>query len=308
MLKAEKLSYSYGTSFQLKSLNLKLSPGKICGIIGHSGSGKSTLLHLLAGLKEPEAGKILLQGEAILTPSKKLVPGHPQIKLVTQQNSLFPNISIKENIAYELRYYEKAYQDSRVRILAKQLNLKALLDKLPRELSGGEIQRVMIARALADEPLVLLLDEPMANLDRLHKKDVMLSLKKVVEEENIACAMVTHDILDAFGMADELLIFQKGKIIQRGTSEDIYFHPSTKYVAELMGEIFTLDDKAYFRSEDVIFNKEGVYRGKVLNNVFQGSYYEVLMEDENGRRFAGKSRDKKEGEVSFSLSSFIYFD
>jgi ABC-type Fe3+/spermidine/putrescine transport system ATPase subunit len=308
MLRTEKLSYSYGDQFVLKPISLRLESGKICGIIGQSGSGKSTLLHLMAGLKEPDGGKIYLEEEVVLTPSKKLVPGHARIKLVTQQNSLFPNISVKENIAYELRYYEKAYQNSRVKALARSLNLGALLHKLPRELSGGEIQRVMIARALADEPAVLLLDEPMANLDRLHKKQVMEGLRAVVEAEQIACAMVTHDLADAFGLADKLLIFQKGKKIQLGSPEDIYFRPKNRYVAELMGEIYTVDDAHYFRSEDVLFEENGLLSAQVVSNIFLGSYYEVQMRTTDGRMISGRSPSRRAGECRFSLRSVIHFD
>jgi ABC-type Fe3+/spermidine/putrescine transport system ATPase subunit len=308
MLRSEKLSYTYTEFFSLKNLTLQINSGEIVGIIGHSGSGKTTLLHLLAGLKEPESGKILLNGTPLLTPSKKLVPGHEKIKLVTQQNTLFPNISIYENIAYELRYYEKEYQKSRVNSLAKTLNLKHLIHKLPRELSGGEVQRVMIAKALADEPWVLLLDEPMANLDRIHKKQVMLSLNEVVKKESIACIMVTHDIYDAFGMADRLMIMSKGKVVQKGNSEDIYFHPKNLYVAELTGEVNKLNDQ-YFRSENVIFDPEGTHVGSVLHSIFQGAYFEILLETGNGTILARSSEMLTIGKnYRFTIRSFIHFD
>lgn len=309
MLRSQKLTYAYGDTFSLKPVSLQLKPGEITGIIGHSGSGKSTLLHLLAGLKEPASGKILLDGTPILTPAKKLVPGHGKIKLVTQQNTLFPNISIEENIAYELRYYEKSYRNARVSTLARALNIRPLLAKLPRELSGGEIQRVMIARALADEPLVLLLDEPMANLDRIHKKQVMLNLTEVVSQEQIACAMVTHDIYDAFGMADRLVIMKQGRVLQNGTSEEIYYHPRNRYVAELTGEVNSWDENRFFRPENVIFSPDGPWKGTVRTNVFQGSYYDVLLNTVNGPVAArSESRLKNGEEYRFQIRSFIHFD
>ncbi|MBX2951237.1 MAG: ABC transporter ATP-binding protein [Leadbetterella sp.] len=309
MLHAQKLSYSYGDTFSLKPVSLGLEPGSITGIIGHSGSGKTTLLHLLAGLKEPASGQTLLNGEAILTPSRKLVPGHEKIKLVTQQNTLFPNISIAENIAYELRYYEKSYQKARVNTLARALNLKALLAKLPRELSGGEIQRVMIARALADEPVALLLDEPMANLDRIHKKQVMLNLKEVVRKEQISCALVTHDIYDAFGLADQLVIMNRGKVLQTGTSEDIYHHPKNRYVAELTGEINTWGENRYFRPESVEFSPKAREIGTAKAVIFQGSYYEILLDTKNGPITARCGiRLVKGAEYNFHIRSFIHFN
>lgn len=309
MLRAQKLSYSYGDTFSLKPLSLDLTAGSITGIIGHSGSGKSTLLHLLAGLKEPASGKILLNGEAILTPSRKLVPGHEKIKLVTQQNTLFPNISIGENIAYELRYYEKSYQKARVNTLARALNLKPLLAKLPRELSGGEIQRVMIARALADEPVALLLDEPMANLDRIHKKQVMLNLTEVVKQEQISCALVTHDIYDAFGLADRLVIMNRGRMLQTGTSEDIWFRPKNRYVAELTGAVNSWEENRFFRPENVIFSPDGPWQGTVQAAVFQGSYYEILMDTAYGPVIGRSETRLSEGEEHrFHIRSFFHFD
>jgi ABC-type Fe3+/spermidine/putrescine transport system ATPase subunit len=308
MLRSEKLSYSYAESFSLNNLSLEIASGEIVGIIGHSGSGKSTLLHLLAGLKEPQGGKILLNGEPLLTPAKKLVPGHEKIKLVTQQNSLFPNISIFENIAYELRYYEKDYQQERVNTLAKTLNLTHLVNKLPRELSGGEVQRVMIAKALADEPWVLLLDEPMANLDRIHKKQVMLSLNEVVKQENIACVMVTHDIYDAFGMASRLVIMNKGEVVQKGTSEEIYFKPENLYVAELTGEVNEFNGQ-YFRAEDVIIDTKGKLTGTVTACIFQGAYFEIILETESGNIVGRSSEILTIGEnYRFTIKSFIHFD
>lgn len=309
MIKTEKLSYTYAESFSLHNLSLQIKKGEIVGIIGHSGSGKSTLLHLLAGLKEPLSGRVLLDNEVLKTPSKKLVPGHEKIKLVTQQNTLFPNISIAENIAYELRYYEKSYQAARVTKLAKDFNIKHLLSKLPRELSGGEVQRVMIAKALADEPWVLLLDEPMANLDRIHKKQIMLNLVQVLEKEQIACAMVTHDIFDAFGMAHRLMIMQKGRFVQKGTSHEIYFNPKNRYVAELTGELNQMDN-FYFRPEHAEIIKAGEYKGMVLGSVFQGAYYDIIIEiSENHTITIQHSETIEKGEeVNFQVISFIHFD
>lgn len=312
MLITKKLSYSYPEVFELAEVNLELQSGKILGIIGHSGSGKSTLLHLLAGLKEPNSGEIFINGEKLRTPSRKLVPGHEKIKLVTQQNTLFPNISIFENIAYELRYYTKEYQLERVNYLSDILNLKHLLKKVPRELSGGEIQRVMIAKAMADEPYVLLLDEPMANLDRIHKKQVMLSLQDLVEQENVACAMVTHDIFDAFGMAHELLIMDKGTFVQKGSSQEIYFQPENLYVAELTGQVNTLTiqlEKKYFRAENVKFVESSENKGTVINSIFQGSHYDIILKV-NEEFITVRSEGSLDvgSELYFTIKSFIHFD
>lgn len=280
-MKIDNISYSFPQDFALKNIKFDLGKGQILGLIGHSGSGKSTLLKIMAGLLEPDSGTVFFDGEVLPPPSKKLIPGHEKIKMVTQQSSLFPNINIAENICYEIRYFTKEYQQKRLKYLAKRLNISHLLGKKVSELSGGEIQRAMLAKSLADEPSVLLLDEPFANLDSLNKKRIILELIKVLKNENISCVLVTHEIRDAFGIVDNLLILKNGKFIQSGTSEQIYFSPKNEYVAKLTGEAFiSADRKYFFRPEDIILDSEGEYQTRVLNNVFLGANYEVFIEIE----------------------------
>lgn len=284
MLTAQKINFSYGDGFTIDELNFKINQSEIIGLIGQSGSGKSTFLKILAGLIQTSSGEIKLEDEIVKGPDFKLVPGHKSIKLVNQSNSLFPNIDIFENIAYELRKFKKDYQEKRVGYLTKKLKINHLTNKLPRELSGGEIQRVMIAKAIADEPKVLLLDEPFANLDGINKRNAMFLLQKIVIQEKIACVLVTHDIQDAFGMADNLIIMKDGKIIQEGNSENIYFKPKNKYVANLTGETFLInieEKKINIRPENFNLNDAGKYSAIVEKSIFRGAYFEILFYFEN---------------------------
>ncbi len=311
MIEAKKIFFSYQNSFSLKNISLKVQKGQILGIIGQSGSGKSTLLKLLAGHLDLQNGEIYIENSLLVPPSKKLISGDVRIKTVTQQNTLFPNITIEENIAYELRLFKKDFQKKRVEKLTKLLNIFHLKSKYPRELSGGEIQRVMIAKAIADEPKVLLLDEPFSNLDSIIKKKVLFELKKVVLEEQISCVFVTHEIGDAFGLVDELLILKNGKSIQNGTSEYIYFYPKNKYVALLVGDVFfntihfnfqNLKDNWFIRPENIVLNENGEYIGKVVRNVFKGSYYEVFFEFEGNLFYLRNSQTIADNmEFRFSL-------
>jgi ABC-type Fe3+/spermidine/putrescine transport system ATPase subunit len=280
MLEAKNLCFSYPEIFKVTDLNLRVKPSEIIGFIGQSGSGKSTFLRLLAGLLNKDSGVITLNGTPILGPSHKLVPGHPKVKLMTQSNTLFPNISIFENIAYELRTFSKAYQTQRVGFLTKHFKINDLLEKFPRELSGGEIQRVMLAKALADEPEVLLLDEPFANIDSINKRKAILFLQKIIKKEKIACIWVTHDLSDAFGYTDEIVIMRAGRIIDRTSPEKLYFSPKNKYIASLTGDYFVVginDKKQIVRPEQIVVSSVGEHTSSVEKSVFKGGYYEVIF-------------------------------
>ncbi len=280
MLEVQNLDFTYADIFKLSELNLKVKPGQILGLIGQSGSGKSTFLRLVAGLLNTDSGQVLLKGVPVPGPSHKLVPGHPKIKLMTQSNTLFPNISIFENIAYELRTFSKEYQIMRVTLLCKHFKIVDLLQKLPRELSGGEIQRVMLAKALAEAPEVLLLDEPFANIDSINKRKAVLFLQKIVRKEKIACVWVTHDLSDAFGYTDEIIVMRAGKIIDSAIPENLYFKPKNKYIASLTGDYFVVEIEGknkIIRPEHIRATENGQHSAQVEASVFKGGYYEVIF-------------------------------
>ena len=294
MIEAKKINFSYSKNFALKNINLRVKNGEILGLIGESGSGKSTLLKILAGLLSQDSGQILFENEEILKASEKLVPGHKEIKTVTQNNTLFPNISIAENIKYELRYYQKSYQEEKLKSLADLVKIKHLLSKYPRELSGGEIQRVLIAKAISDEPKVLLLDEPFSNLDSIIKKKILFELKDIISKQNIACVFVTHEITDALGLVNSLVILKNGKIVQKGSSEEIYFSPKSEYVGLLTSEGFIINDivlleklqineasKILLRPEHIFFKNTGKIAATVKYSIFKGSHFEIWFSIEN---------------------------
>jgi ABC-type Fe3+/spermidine/putrescine transport system ATPase subunit len=286
LLHCQNLSFSIEQKKILSSLNLTINEGKIIALLGESGSGKSTLLHLLAGLEEPTEGVIIYKNSALPPPSKKLVAGHPEIKLVKQDFGLFPNISLRENIAYELRFFTKEYQEERIGKLLKIGKLEAVSHRLPRQVSGGEQQRCVIAKAIADEPSVLLLDEPFSHLDRLNKLRLKEEIQRIIFEEKMACVFVTHDVSDAYGLADELIIIQNGVILQQDTPLAVYNLPSNKYVAEITGEVNLLSsaemrqfigsveaNKTYLiRPEWLTFEDEG-FEFEIEKIDFLGSYF-----------------------------------
>lgn len=262
-------------------------------LVGASGSGKSTLLNLLAGLADADSGEIRLDDERLPGPSEVLVPGHPAIRLVHQEYQLMPNVSVRENIAYSLRYYEKSYRDFRVDELLKLCRLIDVQHRLPRQVSGGEKQRTAIARAVADKPSVLLLDEPFSHLDLPNRIIVRDMVFELVRQEQTACLFVTHDATDALSIADTLGILRHGQLIQNGSPIDVYRRPVTAYAAQLTGSVNILRGKHLpalglsptdnpetlysLRPEQIRLSGEGV-PGIVRAIFFKGSHYEIEVE------------------------------
>jgi ABC-type glutathione transport system ATPase component len=236
-LKIENLHKSYNGLKAVNDISITLKKGEVLAILGESGSGKTTLLHLIAALYEPDSGTLTLDNERITPPSEKLIAGHPDIKLVRQDYGLFPNMSIRENIAYELRYYEENYRNERIDNLLKISGLEKVQTHLPRQVSGGEQQRAVIVKAIAEEPKLLLLDEPFSHLDAVNKRRLKVEVLNLIKTEDVSCIFVTHDVADAYGMADELLIMQNGNALQLGSPEEIYRNPINQYVAEITGEV-----------------------------------------------------------------------
>jgi iron(III) transport system ATP-binding protein len=237
LLKINNLFKSFEGVKAVNDISINLEKGKILAILGESGSGKTTLLHLIAALYEPDSGTLMLDSERIIPPSEKLIAGHSDIKLVRQDYGLFPNMSIRANIAYELRYYEEKYRNERVDKLLDISGLAHVQHHLPRQVSGGEQQRATIIKAIAEEPKLLLLDEPFSHLDAVNKRRLKNEVLDLIKAEEVSCIFVTHDVADAYAMADELLIMQNGKALQIGIPEEIYRNPINQYVAEITGEV-----------------------------------------------------------------------
>lgn len=291
MLIANKVSKTFDGGVQaVDGVSFSLEPGRIMGLIGASGSGKSTLLNMLAGLADIDSGAVLLNGKRVPGPSDVLIAGHPAIRLVHQEYQLMPNVSIRENINYAVRYFEKDYRTFRVDALLKLCRLTTVQNRLPRQVSGGEKQRTAIARAIADVPAVLLLDEPFSHLDLPNRLLVRDLLFELVREQQTACLFVTHDASDALSIADTIGILRDGQLIQLDTPEAVYHRPQTAYAAQLTGRVTVLsardrpllglpesdqpDQWLCIRPEQIQLAESGV-PATVRAVFFMGSQYEL---------------------------------
>jgi iron(III) transport system ATP-binding protein len=248
---------------------------------------------------EPNSGRILYKKENIYGPVKKLVMGHPKIKLIHQNYDLFPNISLKENILYELRHYTKEYQDYKLNELLELVNLQDMGDKLPKQSSGGEQQRTAIAKALATEPDILLLDEPFANLDTFNKNELLHHFRKIVNKYKIGLLFVSHDAKDALAVADKVIVIKDGKIIQADNPYTIYNNPVSEYVAQITGEYIKLRPKDVelllskncnkkkkygIRPQHILLShtaKDGFKMAKLRDYFYMGEYYKYNLELES---------------------------
>ncbi|QKZ14815.1 ABC transporter ATP-binding protein [Spirosoma sp. KUDC1026] len=291
MLTVTNLTKTFNEVAAVRDVSFTLEPGRVMALVGASGSGKSTLLSLLAGLLDADGGDVRVDGERVPGPSEKLIPGHPAIRLVHQEYQLMPNVSIRENISYALRFFERTYRDFRTDELLRLCRLTGVKDRLPRQVSGGEKQRTAIARAIADKPAILLLDEPFSHLDLPNRLMVRELLFELIQQEKTACLFVTHDASDALSIADTLGILQDGELIQLDEPRTVYRQPATAYAAGLTGlvNILTAEQVSrlglsvreagntlyVLRPERIQLRDDSPVTGLIQAIFFKGSHVEV---------------------------------
>ncbi|MFF2885291.1 ABC transporter ATP-binding protein [Paenibacillus sp. NPDC057967] len=252
LLDISDVSKSYGNFQALKSISLTMQQGEIISVLGPSGCGKSTLLQLVAGLSQPDGGTIRLGGDIVAT-AKSLVPPEKRgVNMVFQDYALWPHMSVMDNIEYGLKRMKLGKEEMNVRVgeLLNLLHLEGLEKRLPPQLSGGQQQRVAIARALATRPKLMLLDEPLSNLDMRLRVEMRTEMAYLFRKLGISVFHVTHDPDEAFAMADRLLIMRAGRIDQLDTPEQCFKRPASRWSASLMGAFNTLKGRIIDAASD----------------------------------------------------------
>ena len=243
VLAAHKISYLIGDHQILSDVSVSIDAGEVVVVVGRSGAGKSTLIKLLGGLLKPESGKILFHDELLEGPDQKLVAGHEEIQVVHQDFKLMHAMTVGENIHNALLAYTEEFQESKQEELLQLLGLKQLEDTSVHELSGGEKQRVAMARAFANEPEILLMDEPFSNLDLATKATLLQETRQIAKELETGVLLVTHDTRDAFEIADKVLILDDGYILREDTPVAIYNDPKRAEIATMFGLFSALSPK-----------------------------------------------------------------
>ncbi|MEM7328360.1 MAG: ABC transporter ATP-binding protein [Pseudomonadota bacterium] len=277
---AENIGRSYGDVVAVANASLSLHPGEVTALIGPSGSGKTTFLRLLAGMERPDTGEIRSGQTVLASPGRHVPIETRKIGLVFQDFALFPHMSVLQNVMFGLRELAKS---DRVRAAEKwldQLGLTHRRDAYPHHLSGGEQQRTAIARALAPQPVAILLDEPFSGLDPSMRDRVREVALSAIRAAGVPALMVTHDANEALVHADRIAVIEQGSILQSGAPETVYRHPVSLAVARALGPVHPLEatdlprewqDTLDRRSDTFWYRPEAIKLGSGIELIVKGS-------------------------------------
>ena len=240
----------FGDHVALHSIDLTASAGEFVSLLGPSGCGKTTLLRIVSGFEQPTTGRVLIHGKDVTT----VPPDRRPTNIVFQRGALFPHMDVFDNIAYslKLRKWPKAKIAARVEELLTLVRLQGLGHRGPTQLSGGQIQRAALARALAPEPSVLLLDEPLSALDLKLRQHMQLELRAIQRKLGATFVYVTHDQTEALVMSDRIAVMNEGRIVQQGSPREIYTRPSSVFASDFIGETNILDGRIVATSNGLV--------------------------------------------------------
>jgi ABC-type dipeptide/oligopeptide/nickel transport system ATPase component len=302
MLQVKNVSFSYSDYITLNNIDFSLEKGINLAVIGESGCGKSTLLKLIYGLYDLDKGVIFWNDVEVLGPKFNLIPGMDFMKYLAQDFDLMPFITVGENVG---KYLSNFYPEEKTKRIAELLEIVEMTNYATvkaKNLSGGQMQRVALARVLALEPEVLLLDEPFSHIDNFRKNSLRRKLFGYLKEKQITTIFATHDSSDVLSFADEVLVLKEGEIIEEGNPKHIYNNPKNKYIASLFGDVNEIEMNGkmefIYPSQFTIVEKSDL-KVEVVKSYFLGSHY--LIET-----FKNSEKIFLESEIEVSIGSEIY--
>lgn len=300
LLNLNAITCAYAGNTVVKNLSLSISEGDVCCLLGPSGCGKTTVLRAIAGFHRISQGDIVLQGSTISSAKKSTPPEKRHIGMVFQDYALFPHLTVCDNVTYGLNHLSALEKERICDEMLALVKLDNMGQRFPHELSGGQQQRVALARALAPNPSVLLMDEPFSSLDVDLRRSLAIEVREILKSRNITAIMVTHDQEEAFAFADKIAVMNEGTIQQWASPFDLYHEPSTRFVANFIGQGAFLPghvidstsvateigmisgNRCYdwlpdspvevlLRPDDVIHNESSIKTGEVVSRVFTGT-------------------------------------
>jgi iron(III) transport system ATP-binding protein len=244
-LEISRLTKRYNEITSVDAFDLAVEPGEFICLLGPSGCGKTTTLRMIAGFLEPDGGEIRVSGKVVSRPGNVVAPERRNMGMIFQSYAVWPHMTVRENVAYGLKMQRVAAGQRRERAdaMLRATKLFELAGRYPSELSGGQQQRVALARALAPNPDILLLDEPLSNLDANLRGDMRLEIRRLHDEFHNTSIYVTHDQVEAMTMADRIVVMNAGRIEQIGKPQDVYDRPNSRFVARFIGGSNVIDAK-----------------------------------------------------------------
>lgn len=279
-LSLKNISKKYKDKEILKNISFDIKEGELVCILGPSGCGKTTLLNIIGGFVSDFSGDVLLSDENI----NNIPPEKREIATVFQSYGLFTHKNVIDNVSYGLKLLkiDKNTRENRAKEILEKVGLAGYEKKKIKELSGGEQQRVAIARSMVLNPKLLLLDEPLSNLD-VHLRDVMRKeIKRIQKQFGVTMIIVTHDQEDAFKLADRVIVINEGHIEQVGTPEELYKEPKNSFISSFIGENNIIDESLVIRPEEISIKLDNSGEGKVVDVTYLGATVEYLVETPDG--------------------------
>jgi len=304
MLQVQDISFSYLDQTTISNLSFQLEKGKNLAVIGESGCGKSTLLKLVYGLYDLDEGQIFWNDNEVLGPKYHLIPGMEYMKYLAQDFDLMPFITVAENVG---KYLSNIYADVKQARIAELLEIVEMTEfatTKAKYLSGGQMQRVALARVLALEPEVLLLDEPFSHIDNFRKNSLRRKLFAYLKEKQITTIVATHDSSDVLSFADAVLVMQKGQIIASDSPENLYQNPTSKYIASLFGDVNEIEingNKRYVYPHQLQVVAESDWAVTVQQSYYKGSHYLVEAAIDGQKIFFDSSKFFPSGTVVYLI-------
>ena len=256
------VSCHFGSVAAVDDLSLAMASGEFVSLLGPSGCGKTTTLRMIAGLLHPTAGTITMDGDVISSPGSSLPPEKRNMSMIFQSYAIWPNMTVAENVGFGLEIRKLARADIRAKVdkILDVVRMGHLRERYPSELSGGQQQRVALARAIVVQPAVLLLDEPLSNLDANLREEMRYEIRRLHDEFHITTVYVTHDQAEAMVTSDRIAVMNQGRIEQVDEPRVLYAWPRTRFVAGFIGRTNFLDDEV--RGVEVVFDNFTIQRGR----------------------------------------------
>lgn len=280
-LSLQNIGFRYAAS-GVSEISFSAAGGEILAIVGASGSGKSTILNLIAGFIQPDKGVIKFDDELVASQKFLLPPKKRSIGLVFQNHALLPHMNVWDNVLFGA---SRETSSTQIEQILRELRIESLAKNFPHEISGGESQRVSLARAMASNAHIVLMDEPFSSIDSVFRRELREDMTRFLKRKDRITIIVTHDAEEALELADQIVVLDKGQILQKGTPQDIYFSPHHIQTAKLFGEMNHIQDpelikkltgmqkdEVFLRPELLSLSQEGAVAGQIIHIAYRGGY------------------------------------